>query len=102
MIVKPSAPPADDEAYAAAPQPDFPLAGGSATRAAVAAVAPAHHPAAGSLPMAPNVNEPSEEMTDQCPPPPPLPPVTSRAFACFSRARAAALDVPMPCVAPAV
>ncbi len=75
MIVKPSAPPADDEAYAAVAQPVLAHAGGSAARAAAAAVAPnaaARQPAAGSLPLAPSLDQPTEDMTDQCPPPPPI------------------------------
>ena len=72
MIVKPSAPPADDEAYAAVAQPVLPHAGGSAARAAAAAVAAAHQPAAGSLPLAPSLDQPSEDMMDQCPPPLPI------------------------------
>ena len=72
MIVKPSAPPADDEAYVAVAQPVSPHAGGGAARVAAASVAPARQPAVGNLPLAPNLDEPSEEMTDQCLPPPSL------------------------------
>ena len=65
MILKPSAPPAEaeEEDFAVA-QPVF-QAGGGAARAAAAAVAPAYLLAAGNVPLAPNVDEPPENMTDK-------------------------------------
>jgi hypothetical protein len=47
----------------------LPHAGGGAARAAEAAVAPAHQPAVDNLPLAPSLDEPSEDMTAQCPTP---------------------------------
>jgi hypothetical protein len=95
MIVKPSAPPADDEAYVAVAQPVLPHAGGSAAHAAAAAVAPAHQPAAGDLPLAPNLDKPSDDMTDQCPPTPSAP-------STLAHSRAAAIHTLLLRVASAV
>ena len=64
-----AAPAADDEAYIAVAQPVLPHAGGGAARAAEAAVAPEHEPAVDNLPLAPSLDEPSEDMTAQCPTP---------------------------------
>jgi hypothetical protein len=92
MILKPSAPPAEgEEEDFAATQPFFRHASGGNARAAAAAVALAHEPAASNVSLESNLDKPPEFMTDQCSPHPPSP--------LTSHSRAAAIHMLVLCVA---